>query len=219
MIRFQVSVHCTHAQDSLTTACHPSSDKSTFLYSPPILFLLSSLSSSPSFSPLPSLPFHFSFLSSSSGRTRGVHCCSVVQGSYQCFKPSGTAQGLPEGDTDTEGRRGAILCVLCKYGRWLSCSFFSSLHSFSPPFLHLFLSSPSPLSSLHPLSSLLPLSSLHPLSSPPPQSPSHSWQKVEYLLEFGEWLYCHQFPIQDALDQFQEAMHILSTTASGGGQE
>lgn len=88
--------------------------------------------------------------------------------------------------------------------------FFSSLHS---PFSHLLSLSSLPL--IPPPGSSL----FFPSPLPPPQSPSHGWQKVEYLLEFGEWLYCHQFPIQDALDQFQEAVHILSTTGSGGGEE
>ena len=86
-----------------------------------------------------------------------------------------------------------------------------SFISLSPPLFSPFFSSPPLL--------FLPLFSSSPLHFLLPQSPSHSWQKVEYLLEFGEWLYCHQFPMQDALDQFQEAVHILSTTASGGEEE
>ena len=118
-------------------------------------------------SPLPSpLPSHFSSLSSSSGRTRRVHRCSVVQGSYQCFKPSGTAQGLPEGHTDTEGRRDAILCTMQV---WQMALLFILL---LPPFFlsHLlpsFISFSSPLSSLLPLSSSSPLLFLPLFSSSP----------------------------------------------------
>ncbi|XP_028390807.1 LOW QUALITY PROTEIN: cilia- and flagella-associated protein 46-like [Dendronephthya gigantea] len=35
------------------------------------------------------------------------------------------------------------------------------------------------------------------------------WQKVDFLLEFGEWLFVNEFPVQDALDQFIEAVDIL----------
>ena len=38
------------------------------------------------------------------------------------------------------------------------------------------------------------------------------------MLEFSEWLYCHQFPVQDALDQLQVAADILSAAATGGMQ-
>lgn len=52
-------------------------------------------------------------------------------------------------------------------------------------------------------------------SSPSSQSPAHGWQKVEYLLEFSEWLYQQQFPVQDALDQLQWATDILLKMAEG----
>ena len=120
-------------------------------------------------SPLPSLPSHFSSLSSSSGRTRRVHRCSVVQGSYQCFKPSGTAQGLPEGHTDTEGRRDAILCTMQV---WQMALLFILL---LPPFFlsHLlpsFISFSSPPLLFLPLSSSSP-SPLPPSPLPPPSVP------------------------------------------------
>nr|XP_046258124.1 cilia- and flagella-associated protein 46 isoform X1 [Scatophagus argus] len=35
------------------------------------------------------------------------------------------------------------------------------------------------------------------------------WQKVNLLLEFGEWLYCHSFPKTDAQHQVQWAIDIL----------
>ncbi|XP_075933471.1 cilia- and flagella-associated protein 46 [Anarhichas minor] len=35
------------------------------------------------------------------------------------------------------------------------------------------------------------------------------WQKVSLLLEFGEWLYCHNFPEADAQHQVQWAIDIL----------
>lgn len=41
------------------------------------------------------------------------------------------------------------------------------------------------------------------------QSPSNEWQKVDYLIEFSQWLYCNEFPITDALDQLQWAIDII----------
>ncbi|XP_069045075.1 cilia- and flagella-associated protein 46 isoform X2 [Lepisosteus oculatus] len=41
------------------------------------------------------------------------------------------------------------------------------------------------------------------------QQPENDWQKVEYLIEFGEWLYCSQFPISDALLQIDWAIDVL----------
>ncbi|XP_067091811.1 cilia- and flagella-associated protein 46 [Osmerus mordax] len=35
------------------------------------------------------------------------------------------------------------------------------------------------------------------------------WQKVDYLLEFGEWLFCQSFPLADAQYQVQWAIDIL----------
>ena len=41
------------------------------------------------------------------------------------------------------------------------------------------------------------------------QSPSNEWQKFDYLLEFGQWLYHNEFPLQDSLEQFEWAVDIL----------
>lgn len=41
------------------------------------------------------------------------------------------------------------------------------------------------------------------------QSASNEWQKFDYLLEFGQWLYCSEFPLEDAMDQIQWAIDIL----------
>ncbi|KAG7462737.1 hypothetical protein MATL_G00187960 [Megalops atlanticus] len=41
------------------------------------------------------------------------------------------------------------------------------------------------------------------------QSPRSQWQKIEYLLEFGQWLYCTHFPMEDALHQMHWAEDIL----------
>ncbi|CAD5115467.1 DgyrCDS4439 [Dimorphilus gyrociliatus] len=38
---------------------------------------------------------------------------------------------------------------------------------------------------------------------------SSEWQKVDYLLELGQWLYCHEFPRCDATDQIEWAIDIL----------
>ncbi|XP_029553954.1 cilia- and flagella-associated protein 46 isoform X5 [Salmo trutta] len=35
------------------------------------------------------------------------------------------------------------------------------------------------------------------------------WQKADFLLEFGEWLYCQNFPLADAQHQIQWAIDIL----------
>ncbi|XP_043912815.1 cilia- and flagella-associated protein 46 [Protopterus annectens] len=35
------------------------------------------------------------------------------------------------------------------------------------------------------------------------------WQKVDYLIEFAEWLYCRQFPVIDALSMLDWAVDIL----------
>ncbi|KAJ8014503.1 hypothetical protein DPEC_G00040900 [Dallia pectoralis] len=40
-------------------------------------------------------------------------------------------------------------------------------------------------------------------------SVSSQWQKVDYLLEFGEWLYCQNFPLVDAQNQINWAIDIL----------
>ncbi|KAJ8250415.1 hypothetical protein COCON_G00223370 [Conger conger] len=41
------------------------------------------------------------------------------------------------------------------------------------------------------------------------QSASSRWQKVEYLLEFGEWLYWAHFPAAEALSSIRQAEDIL----------
>ncbi|XP_063818084.1 cilia- and flagella-associated protein 46 isoform X2 [Pseudophryne corroboree] len=41
------------------------------------------------------------------------------------------------------------------------------------------------------------------------QKPENDWQKVEYLLELAEWLYCKQFPLDDAINQLDWAVDIL----------
>ncbi|XP_044070722.1 cilia- and flagella-associated protein 46 isoform X2 [Siniperca chuatsi] len=48
------------------------------------------------------------------------------------------------------------------------------------------------------------------------------WQKVSLLLEFGEWLYCHNFPKTDAQHQVQWAIDILlhlETEQAGGAED
>ncbi len=41
------------------------------------------------------------------------------------------------------------------------------------------------------------------------QSDETKWQKVEYLLEFAQWMYCAEYPIRDVLDQTQWAVDVL----------
>ena len=33
------------------------------------------------------------------------------------------------------------------------------------------------------------------------QSADHHWQKIEYLIKFGEWIYWKQLPSEDAINQ------------------
>ncbi|XP_075249447.1 cilia- and flagella-associated protein 46-like isoform X3 [Convolutriloba macropyga] len=40
-------------------------------------------------------------------------------------------------------------------------------------------------------------------------SATHDWQKVDYLFEFGEWLYVNEYPLQDSIDVFDWAINIL----------
>ncbi|XP_054655409.1 cilia- and flagella-associated protein 46 [Dunckerocampus dactyliophorus] len=40
-------------------------------------------------------------------------------------------------------------------------------------------------------------------------SEENQWQKVGFMLEFGAWLYCHNFPKEDAQHQVQWAVDIL----------
>ncbi|XP_056385225.1 cilia- and flagella-associated protein 46 isoform X2 [Hyla sarda] len=39
--------------------------------------------------------------------------------------------------------------------------------------------------------------------------PENNWQKVEYLLELAEWLYCKQFPVSSAVNLLDWAVDIL----------
>ena len=41
------------------------------------------------------------------------------------------------------------------------------------------------------------------------QSQSNEWLKVELLIEFGQWLYSKQFPLQDCIDQIEWAVDIM----------
>ncbi|XP_069609930.1 cilia- and flagella-associated protein 46 [Ranitomeya imitator] len=41
------------------------------------------------------------------------------------------------------------------------------------------------------------------------QKPENDWQKVEYLLELSEWLYCRQFPASAAVHLLDRAVDIL----------
>ncbi|KAM4702837.1 cilia- and flagella-associated protein 46 [Rhinophrynus dorsalis] len=41
------------------------------------------------------------------------------------------------------------------------------------------------------------------------KKPEHEWQKVDYLLELVEWLYCKQYPVSHALHQLDWAVDIL----------
>lgn len=42
-----------------------------------------------------------------------------------------------------------------------------------------------------------------------PKKPESDWQKVEYILEFSEWLYDKQFPMEDVTFHLTWAIHIL----------
>lgn len=54
------------------------------------------------------------------------------------------------------------------------------------------------------------------------QSVETQWQKVSLLLEFGEWLYSHNFPKADAQHQVQWAidilLHVETEQAEGAGR-
>nr|XP_042712700.1 cilia- and flagella-associated protein 46 isoform X3 [Chrysemys picta bellii] len=41
------------------------------------------------------------------------------------------------------------------------------------------------------------------------QKQESEWQKVDYLMEFAEWLYCNQFPLNDAIKHLDWAVDIL----------
>ncbi|KAL7877973.1 hypothetical protein SRHO_G00046160 [Serrasalmus rhombeus] len=50
------------------------------------------------------------------------------------------------------------------------------------------------------------------------KSASSQWQKVAFLLEFGEWLYYSNFPVVDAQLQIQSAIDILLTATPNTSQ-
>ncbi|KAM4033890.1 cilia- and flagella-associated protein 46 isoform 2-T2 [Anomaloglossus baeobatrachus] len=41
------------------------------------------------------------------------------------------------------------------------------------------------------------------------KKPENDWQKVEYLLELAEWMYCRQFPVSAAVNLLDHAVDIL----------
>ncbi|XP_044516240.1 cilia- and flagella-associated protein 46 [Gracilinanus agilis] len=41
------------------------------------------------------------------------------------------------------------------------------------------------------------------------QKPENTWQKISYLLEFSEWLYCNQFPINNVFFHLNLAIELL----------
>ena len=53
------------------------------------------------------------------------------------------------------------------------------------------------------------------------QNVDSQWQKVDILLEFGEWLYSKNFPIADTQNQVQWAIDILQhmDTAQAEGED
>ena len=42
-----------------------------------------------------------------------------------------------------------------------------------------------------------------------PQKPENNWQKVDYIMEFSEWMYYKQFPLDDVFDHLDWAIEIL----------
>ena len=44
------------------------------------------------------------------------------------------------------------------------------------------------------------------------------WLRVDYILAFSEWLYSHQFPIEEALGHLQWALSLLTERGGGGEQ-
>ena len=46
------------------------------------------------------------------------------------------------------------------------------------------------------------------------QSPEYVWMKVDHLLALSEWLYTHQFPVEEALGHLRWAL-ALTTEAAG----
>ncbi len=45
-----------------------------------------------------------------------------------------------------------------------------------------------------------------------PQSPGGQWQKLDVLLQFGEWLYLTHFPVTDVRCQIDWAVDMLLFT-------
>ncbi|XP_009995846.1 PREDICTED: tetratricopeptide repeat protein 40 [Chaetura pelagica] len=41
------------------------------------------------------------------------------------------------------------------------------------------------------------------------QKQENEWQKVDYLLEFAEWLYCNQFPLKDVIEPLNWVVDLL----------
>lgn len=50
------------------------------------------------------------------------------------------------------------------------------------------------------------------------QSANSQWQKVDFLLEFAEWLYCNDLPMSDAKLQTQSAIDILLSSGLDNSQ-
>ncbi|KAM6306111.1 cilia- and flagella-associated protein 46 [Aegotheles albertisi] len=55
------------------------------------------------------------------------------------------------------------------------------------------------------------------------QKQENEWQKVDYLLEFAEWLYCNQFPLNDVIKPLNWVidvlLHMKFATQSSQGEE
>lgn len=41
------------------------------------------------------------------------------------------------------------------------------------------------------------------------KKPENNWQKVDYIVEFSEWMYYKQFPLEDVFDHLEWAIEIL----------
>lgn len=46
-----------------------------------------------------------------------------------------------------------------------------------------------------------------------PKKPESQWQKVDYIMEFSEWLYYRQFPLEDVVFHLKWAIDILAEDA------
>ena len=49
-------------------------------------------------------------------------------------------------------------------------------------------------------------------------SEENLYQKVDYLTEFGEWLFVNEYPVSKATDQFYYAIHLILNGMSGTGK-